>query len=181
MDLADALLMGIVWSFLNPLVFVPAIVVGWLARDVRLVIVGALAMAAISIGMSLSQPLPPGARIVYAGLATQLIAPLAIALATFKFERWLHESAGPASPQAGRRIARTILGAMLGGITGALAFGTIGLLALQFSGVGNDDYVEGATMMILGSLVGLLIGLVVGAVLGWKRPGRIITLPEHPH
>lgn len=83
------------WSILHdladPFVFVPAIAVGWLARSARIAAAGAVLIAIVSIGLSVTQPLPPGADRVLWLEPVAIIALLAWSYATYRLRQWLLE------------------------------------------------------------------------------------------
>lgn len=178
MDLIGSLLTATLWSFLNPYVFIPALALGWLARRASHVAAGAVLLAAIPLLLALMQPLPPGAEIVWWSLPVNLIAPLTIGFVTFGVRGWLRRSDSVTQQTLVPRIARTLIGIVIGGALGGVAVAVVGLLGISIAGVGGDRYYEAATMVALLVPVGLLVGATILGIPAWKRSGNTRVLPD---
>lgn len=154
----------------SPLLFVPAVVVGWLARSARMAAFGALAIAAVPIGLAALQPLPEGALLWR--LPQSLVAPFAWALGVHVLCRWLRgrAEARPRDPLA--RVVRSIAGLFVGGFIG----GAIGLaVAVGYVELADVDASDGPgayAILLVSMFPGILVGMIVGAVLG-SRLSRV--------
>ena len=110
-------LAAVAWSILydlaDPYIFVPAIVLGWFARSVQVVVAGATLIAIVSIGLSLTHPLPDGAERVIGLEPIAIIAPLVWSYATFRLRQWLLKRDCAAPGSLGARALCTALGVVL--------------------------------------------------------------------
>ncbi|MGE0718923.1 MAG: hypothetical protein AB7P02_25985 [Alphaproteobacteria bacterium] len=170
MDLVSAVLLSIAAGAASPAVFVPAIVVGWIARSARMATLGAVAIAAVLIGMAAMEPLPEGARRVWWLMPLGVVAPLAWTLAVFALRRWLgrRTAARPGDPLA--RGVWSILGLIAGGLVGGVIGLLLGMAYVELAEVSSFEGLAGYTVMFLFVLPGILIGMIAGAILGWRLP-----------
>lgn len=173
MGVLAAVIWSVLYDLIDPYIFVPAMALGWFARSIRVVLVGAALIAAVSIVLSLTKPLPAGAERVLWLEPIGIIAPLAWSYAVFRLRRWLLQSDRIAPGGPAVRLVRTALGFVLGGCVGCGAGLGLGLLYVSAANVSNFEGGAGYLVVFLFVPLGILIGMIAGAVLAWRRSRRI--------
>ncbi|WP_431284822.1 hypothetical protein ACQW02_08420 [Humitalea sp. 24SJ18S-53] len=173
MTLVGAALESILWSLVAPAIFIPAIVLGWLARGFWVVIFGAVVIAGANIVMSLAETLPRGAERVFWLAPLGVVAPLVIGSAVFLLRRWLTSRDQAAPGSIGPRLVRCLIGLVLGGVIGfGIGLG-VGLAVIVIGGVANQAGGASALVVFVFVFPGILIGMIVGAIIGWVRSRRV--------
>lgn len=174
MLLMQVLLQTILWDCVSPLIFLPAIALGWWVRSVRMLVLGAVVIAATSTAMSLLTPLPPNAERIFWVEPLRGIAPLLIALLARRLRRYTsaREDGGPRG--VGARMLLAAIGGVVGAAGGAILFILLGLAVIALGDLhdreGGEDYV---LAYIVGPL-GFLMGLLIGAIVAWRCSGVLV-------
>ncbi len=173
MDLLGALVESVLWSALRPSILVPAALLGWWARRAWVVVAGAVVIAAVDFGLSLTEALPPGAERVLWLAPAGILAPLGTAYAAFRLRAWLaaRDAAAPASVAV--RLVRSGFGAVLGAVLGGVVGLGLGLAVVEIGQVSSHEGASGYLVVFGFLLPGMLIGLLSGAVIGWRRSVRV--------
>ena len=170
MDLLAIIPQVILHQLISPFLFVPAIAVGWFARSRVQIIVGAVAVAVLSIALSFMRGLPAGASLVYGLMPLTFISPLVWAFATAALKRKLQGDAAAATPAGdiARKAIRAVIGVVIGAPAGGALGALVGSLAADYFRISNFEGGAGYYVMFLYVLPGILIGAIVGAVVLWR-------------
>ena len=173
MEIFEAIIQGILLDVVNPLVFLPALAIGWWAPRAQMVLIGAVVLTIVQIGLSLMQPLPEGSELVWWLMPTALVAPLVLAWGAFRVRAWLRASdAAGTGGRGGPRLLRMATGIMLGGALGAGLVVGVGLLVIELGDLHDREGGEAYLLFFGVAPIGLLVGMIIGGVIGWKRAGR---------
>ena len=175
MELAIVLLQSTAWSLVSPVIFVPAIFLGWFVRSWLWVLAGAVLIAVAALLLALDR-LPAGAEMVWATAPLGIVPPLLWATATFKLRRWMRERTEAEPGHVGVRVVWTAIGGLLGAAAG-VGFGFIYADATEMS---NFEGGIGYFIFFFCLPIGALIGLVGGTLNGWRLSGRRKPAPATP-
>jgi hypothetical protein len=169
MDLLQAVGLSLLYGLADPLVFLPALVIGWLARAWWQAAAGAALIAVILFAIELATPLPEGSSRVWAVVPLMVIAPLVWTSLAYRLRRWLkvRRHVTPADPVACAVLA--VIGGVVGACVGGLAGVALGTLYIQAAEVSNFEGAAGYMVVFLFMLPGIVIGAVAGAILTWRR------------
>ena len=169
MDLFAAVPQIILYQLTNPFIFVPGIVIGWLARSRAQLIGGAVLIAAIITVLSFLEPLPPGGQRVWGAIPIAVVGPLIWVFAVSALKTWMRRE-GEAAPSGGRlKIVRAVIGLVIGAALGAGIGLGLGFAAIEIFNISSFEGGAGYFVAFLFFVPGLLIGAIVGAVVGYRR------------
>jgi hypothetical protein len=178
--MAEMILQMIVFGLISPVIALPAFLFGWMVRQWWLVPLGAVAIAAVFLVLSLmDSAVPKGGEIVWAAVPVTLLAPLAWCIAGFYFGRWRRGRHGGSEAAGVVRAASIIAGLLLGAALGAAAGLGLGQAYVMLARVSSFEGLAGYVVVFLFMLPGLVIGAIGGAVIGdlvnRRRAGRHMT------
>jgi hypothetical protein len=171
MDLPTVLLHTVLLGLVSPLVFIPAILLGWFARSWIWVFAGAVLIALAGFGYALTT-LPPGAFMVWAAAPLKILPPLAWAAAVFTLRRWIRQRTAAEPGNTGVRVVWLLIGLVLGAIAGGILGIALGTLYVEVTNASNFEGAAGYFVMLFCMPLGVLFGVIIGAVLGWRLSGR---------
>jgi hypothetical protein len=176
MDLPTVLLNTVLLGLASPLVFIPAILLGWFARSWIWVVAGAVLIALVGLGFALTE-LPPGARMIWEAAPLGIIAPLAWAAAVFTLRRWMRQRTATEPAHPGVRVVWLLVGSVLGAIAGGILGIALGTLYVEITQASNFEGAAGYFVFLFCMPVGVLLGVIIGAVFGWRLSGRRAAPP----
>ena len=171
LDLLSAVLQGLLNSLVTPLVFVPAIGVGLLARQWWHVFLGAIVIFIVLTVISWLR-LPAEASMVWPMLPLGILPPLAWAAATFRLRAWMQRRNREQPGNNAVRAVWLLLGLVAGGVVGCAIGIGIGVAYIELAKVSSFEGASGYVVFLLFAPAGLLIGAGGGAALGWWLSGR---------
>lgn len=172
MSLVEASLVSIFSALANPLVFLPAIVIGVVARAWWQVVLGAVLLTAALLGISIATtPLPEGGSRVWTTVPLGVIAPLAWAAVAFRFKQW-RRARGGASGSPGATLAWVFGGVFLGLIVGAAVGVGAGMLFVELAHVSSFEGASGYLVFFAFMPGGAILGAIAGGILGAWRARR---------
>lgn len=173
MDLLAFIPQVILHQLISPVLFVPAIAVGWFARTRFQIIAGAVAIGVLTIALSFLRGLPEGASFVYILMPLTFISPLVWAFATAALKRKLgrEDPAGAPAANAARSVIRAVIGIVIGAPLGGVLGALVGSLAADYFKISNFEGGAGYYVLFFFVIPGILIGAIAGAVvlLRWRR------------
>lgn len=176
--MTSGLMLQLISGLASPFIFLPSLAIGWLARRLWQVLLGAVVVAALSEAEVLLIELP-GATPDWGQQPFGVVAPLAWCTGGFLLRSWQRRTSR--LRQGSVRALPVIAGMTLGAIiVAALALG-VGLLYLQdgsleyhtmqFSPASGADY---ETVFFQYVFPGLLLGQIAGGMIG-RVLGRAIV------
>ena len=173
MTLWQAVVWSVLAGFTAPSVFVPALVVGWLAPSARVAALGGAAIfAALFLYSQVLVGLPEGAQVIWWAAPLGLLPALAWAWGSYHVFRRLRGLAGEDSTHPALRAVDALVGAIIGAIIGGAAALGLGSLDVEWAEVSTFEGAAGYLVVLGFGLPGVALGLLVGAVLGWRRRRR---------
>jgi hypothetical protein len=176
LDLFKALAESFLAGLIDPLVIVPAIAVGVLARRWWQALLGAVAVAAAVFAVGFFHDLPEGAEMVWAAVPVAALAPVTWSSAAFLgARRWR------ARAERGRRsvwpsVVGLAVGLEFGGLIGGVTGGALGAWYVEAAQVSNFEGMSGYVVVFLFLFPGMIIGAAAGTVIGWllgRRAGVV--------
>jgi hypothetical protein len=181
LDLVNALAESLLAGLIDPLVIVPAIAVGALARRWWQALLGAAAVAAAVFAVGFFRDLPEDAEMAWAAVPVAALAPVAWSSAAFLgVRRWRNRA-----QRSWRSILLSVVGAaaglLSGGLIGGVAGGLLGAWYVEAAHVSNSEGASGYVVVFLFLFPGVTIGAAIGAVLGWllgRRAGAARVAAE---
>jgi hypothetical protein len=176
MHLPTVLLHTVLLGLISPLVFIPAILVGWFARSWIWVVAGAVLIALVGLGFTLTE-LPAGAQMVWAAAPLGIVAPLVWAAAIFTLRRWMRQRSAAEPGHAGVRVVWLLVGLVLGAVAGGILGIALGTLYVEVTQASNFEGAAGYFIFLFCMPVGVLLGAIIGTVIGWRLSGRRAVPP----
>ncbi|BBK37937.1 hypothetical protein STAQ_30150 [Allostella sp. ATCC 35155] len=170
MSLVEAIVWSILGGLAEPAIFVPAVVLGWLARTAGIAIIGgvAIAVALLAYGGMLGS-LPEDAEIVWWALPPAVLPPVIWAWGSFLLFRQVRRAAGGNPGHPALRAMDMVVGALVGAaVLGAAGIG-LGLLYVELAAVTTFEGAAGYLVVFGFGLPAVVLGLILGAILGWRR------------
>ena len=181
--MAETIGQMILFGLINPLIALPAFILGWIARRWWLVPAGAVAIAALFTSLSIldfnARPdVAADSEILWAALPFTLVPTLAWCGAGFFLGRWQRSRRDPEA-RALVRVASILAGLLLGAVLGAAAGLGLGELYVSVARVSSFEGLAGYVVVFLfiapGVLVGAASGALAGAMLHRRLAGPRIT------
>jgi len=166
LDLVNALAESFLGGLIDPLVIVPAIAVGALARRWWQALLGAVAVAAVVFVVGFFHDLPEGAEMVWAAVPVAALAPVAWSSAAFLGARRWRTQAEMSRRSIWPGVVGVAAGLVCGGLIGGGAGGALGAWYVEAAHVSNFEGKAGYVVVFLFLFPGVIIGAAIGAVLG---------------
>jgi hypothetical protein len=160
------------YSLVNPMVIVPAIIVAFFARSTVQLLLGAAIIGVALIALSLLRGVPAGVEIILWLVPFTFVAPLIWVFAIARLLKWLRRDSATQPGSTMRRVVGGVLGAVIGSIAGGVIGSRIGSIAADIFKVSSFEGGAGFFVAFLFSLPGMIIGAIVGAIVGarqWRR------------
>ena len=144
MTLWQAVVWSVLAGFTAPSVFVPALVVGWLAPSARVAALGGAAIfAALFLYSQVLVGLPEGAQVIWWAAPLGLLPALAWASGSYHVFRRLRGLAGEDSTHPALRAVDALVGAIIGAIIGGAAALGLGSLYVEWAELSTLDGAAG--------------------------------------
>lgn len=164
----------IAFGLINPLVALPAFLLGWMVRRWWLVPVGAVWIAVVLLILSLTQSaVPEAGEIVWQALPVTTLPPLAWCAAGYAFGHWRRSRHGGSKTAVAIRVASIGVGLLIGAPLGAAAGLGLGQAYVIMARVISFEGLSGYVVVFLFALPGLAIGGIAGAAIGGVLYGRL--------
>jgi hypothetical protein len=183
LDLVEALAESFLGGLIDPLVLVPAIAIGALARKWWQALLGALAVAAAVFAVGFFHDLPEGAEMVWAAVPVAALAPVAWSAAAFLGARRWRARAERGLRSVWPSVVGVAVGLVFGGLIGGIAGTAFGAWYVEAAQVSNFEGASGYVVVFLFLFPGVIIGAAAGAIVGWllgRRAGGVAVDPRVP-
>lgn len=169
MAILQVLIQTVFWTSLSPLVFIPAIALGWWGRSKMVLIAGSAVIVLVQLVLFFTMPLPAGAQRLIWAVPVLALPPFAISFGVQWLRRKLQSEQSRPETKRTTGIFLVAFGVLLGACVGAGVFFALALIlteGLDFSAAdGSRDY----SLLVIGTPLGLIVGMIVGGRLAFGR------------
>jgi hypothetical protein len=166
-NVPEAVALSVLSSLLKPVIFVPAIALGWFARRWWQVVAAAILIALTWFAFILLKGLPPGAKVAWAARPLMVVAPLTWCSTGFLLRRYWYARATPVGKVRFRRFIYVLLGFVLGSVVGAVSGFAIGSAYVTTAQVSSFEGLSGYVVVYAFAFPGAIIGMVAGIIVAW--------------
>jgi hypothetical protein len=174
-NIHEAVALSVLSSLVRPMIFVPAIALGWFARRWWQVVAAAILIALAWFAFMLLKGLPPGAKVAWAATPLMVVAPLAWCSVGFLLRRHSYARATPVGKLRFRRVIYVLLGFVLGGVIGGVAGFAIGSAYVTAAQVSSFEGLSGYVVVYAFAFPGAIIGMVAGVIMAWLVARRSVA------